>query len=111
MSTELVTVSAASVPATRNAASLQELVERAGGAMKRIRLSTLMLLIVIAALVVALAVQQQRAARREAELQNRLNDHLKARFLGINILPDYMKSSIKPNLGGKTRGAKEGTTK
>jgi hypothetical protein len=78
--------------------------------MKRFRLSTLMLLIVIAALVVALAVQQQRAVRREAELQNRLNDHLKSQFAGLNILPDYMKNSIKPRLGGKTREAKEGTT-
>jgi type II secretory pathway pseudopilin PulG len=41
--------------------------------MKRFRLSTLMLLIVIAALGVALVVQQRRAARREAELQARLN--------------------------------------
>jgi hypothetical protein len=41
-------------------------------AMKRFRLSTLMLLIVIAALCVALVVQQRRAARREAELQFRL---------------------------------------
>jgi hypothetical protein len=79
--------------------------------MKRFRLSTLMLLVVIAALVVALAVQQRRAARREAELQARLDAHIKAQFLGINILPDYMKNSIKPRLGGKTRGAKEGTEK
>jgi hypothetical protein len=41
--------------------------------MRRFRLSTLMLLIVVAALGVALAVQQRRAARREAELQTRLN--------------------------------------
>jgi hypothetical protein len=85
---DLVKASEAKVPASGNAATL---VERAGSAMKRFRLSTLMLLIVIAALVVALAVQQQRAARREAELQNRLNDHRKAQFSGLNILPDYMK--------------------
>jgi type II secretory pathway pseudopilin PulG len=41
--------------------------------MRRFRLSTLMLLIVIAALGIALAVQQRRTARREAELQARLN--------------------------------------
>jgi hypothetical protein len=43
-----------------------------GDAMRRFRLSTLMLLIVIAALCVALVVQERRAARREAELQARL---------------------------------------
>jgi hypothetical protein len=43
-----------------------------GGAMKRFRLSTLMLLIVIVALGTALMVQHHRAARREAELQARL---------------------------------------
>jgi hypothetical protein len=42
------------------------------GAMKRFRLSTLMLVIVIAALCVGLAVQLERASRREAELQARL---------------------------------------
>ncbi len=42
-------------------------------AMKRFRLSTLMLLIVIAALCVALVVQHQRASRREAELESRLD--------------------------------------
>jgi hypothetical protein len=41
--------------------------------MKRFRLSTLLLLIAISALGVALVVQQQRAARREAELQRRLD--------------------------------------
>jgi hypothetical protein len=40
--------------------------------MRRFRLSTLMLLIVIAALSTALVVQHYRAARREAELQRRL---------------------------------------
>jgi hypothetical protein len=40
--------------------------------MKRFRLSTLMLLIVIAALSIALVVQHRRAARREAELQARI---------------------------------------
>jgi hypothetical protein len=44
-----------------------------GDAMKRFRLSTLMLLIVIAALGIALVMQHRRAARREAELQARLN--------------------------------------
>jgi hypothetical protein len=78
--------------------------------MRRFRLSTLLLLVIIAALSLALAVQQRRAARREADVQNRLNDHLKSQFAGLNILPDYMKNSIKPRLGGKTREAKEGTT-
>jgi hypothetical protein len=41
-------------------------------AMKRFRLSTLLLLVVIAALSLALVVQERRAARREAELQFRL---------------------------------------
>ena len=41
-------------------------------AMKRFRLSTLMLLIVIAALGVALVLSQMRAARREAQLKARL---------------------------------------
>jgi hypothetical protein len=41
--------------------------------MRRFRLSTLMLLIAIAALGVALVVKQRRAARREAELRDRLN--------------------------------------
>jgi hypothetical protein len=40
--------------------------------MKRFRLSTLMLLIVIASLCVALFVQDRRAARRERELQLRM---------------------------------------
>jgi hypothetical protein len=44
------------------------LAQARGDAMKRVRLSTLMLLIVIAALIVALAMQR----RREAELQARL---------------------------------------
>jgi hypothetical protein len=79
--------------------------------MRRIRLSTLMLLIVITALVAALVVQRQRAARREAELQSRLDAHIKAQFLGINILPDYVKNLATPRLGGKTRRAKEGTEK
>jgi hypothetical protein len=42
-------------------------------AMKQFRLGTLMFLIVITALGFALLMQQQRAARREAELQARLN--------------------------------------
>ncbi len=65
-----------------------------------------MLLIVIAALVVALTVQQQRAARREAELQARMADHTKAQFMGLNILPEYMKKPIKQSLSGKTKEAK-----
>jgi hypothetical protein len=79
--------------------------------MKRFRLSTLMLLIVIAALSIALVVQQQRAARREAELEARLADHRRTQFLGINVLPDYMKTSIKQPLGGTTKRAKEGVEK
>jgi hypothetical protein len=43
-------------------------------AMKRFRMSTLMLLIVIAALCVALVLQNRRAARLEAELEARLVD-------------------------------------
>jgi hypothetical protein len=42
-----------------------------GDAMRRLRLSTLMLLIVIAAMSIALVVQQQRAVRRAAEQRNR----------------------------------------
>jgi hypothetical protein len=44
-----------------------------GGAMRRIRLSTLMLLIVIAALCAGLIVQDRRAARRETELKAKLD--------------------------------------
>jgi hypothetical protein len=59
-----------------------------GDAMKRFRLSTLMLLIVIAALSIALAVQERRAARREVKLQTEIAD-LRAR------LPVYM-SFVRP---------------
>jgi hypothetical protein len=45
--------------------------------MKRFRLSTLMLLIVIASLCVALFVQDRRAARRERELQMRMESLLR----------------------------------
>jgi hypothetical protein len=54
-----------------------------GDAMKRFRLSTLMLLIVIAALCLALVVQHNRAAQREAKLRAALE---------INILSDYYTS-------------------
>jgi hypothetical protein len=63
--------------------------------MRRFRLSTLLLLVAIAALSIALVVQHDRAARREAELQARIRDHLKAQFAGLNILPDYMKQQTK----------------
>ena len=42
--------------------------------MRRFRLSTLMLLIVLAALGIALVVHYRRAARREVELQARLEE-------------------------------------
>jgi hypothetical protein len=45
-----------------------------GDAMKRFRLSTLMLLIVIAALSIALVVLERRAARREEKLQAEIAD-------------------------------------
>ena len=49
-----------------------------GDAVKRFRLSTLLLLIVIAALSLALVAQERRAARREADLQLRhaLMEHI-----------------------------------
>jgi len=46
--------------------------------MKRFRLSALMLLIVITALLTALLVQHERASRREAQLQDQLEE---ARYL------------------------------
>ncbi len=63
-------------------------------AMKRFRLSTLMLLIAIAALCIGLVVQHHRAARREADLQARLalswplflkERHVNQRILGILV--------------------------
>jgi hypothetical protein len=69
--------------------------------MKRFRLSTLMLLIVIAALVVALAVQHQRAARREAELQTRLQ------MLGDNVdIAMIMNKELRFRLEQMGKGAK-----
>jgi hypothetical protein len=46
--------------------------------MRRIRLSTLMLLIVIAALCLGLIVQDRRAARRETELNAKLDSRREA---------------------------------
>ena len=66
-----------------------------GDAMKRFRLSTLMLLIVIAALSIALAFQERRAARREVKIQAEIAD-LRARLLPLSAtvaLPPRMQSA------------------
>jgi hypothetical protein len=63
-----------------------------GDAMKRFRLSTLMLVIVIAALSIALAVQERRAARREVKLQAEIAD-LRAR-----LLPTWKSVFLAPQI-------------
>jgi hypothetical protein len=51
--------------------------------MKRFRLGTLLLLVIIAALIMVLVVQDRRAARREAELNTKIQK--------LEVIPDMIQ--------------------
>ena len=72
-----------------------------GDAMRRIRLSTLMLLIVIAVLCVGLIEQDRRAARRETELKAEFKAQLDSRGEAVERLMQRVKGlqSQRSNVG------------